>query len=81
MRCSKPNARSDLMGLDPRRFPAMPSQSAREGAAPGKKNGIVVQNRDVISVNARCIEHVDSYALVIERGDCRHSMPPGPDVP
>ncbi len=42
---------------------------------------LVTGYRDVISVNARCIEHVDTYALVVARGDCRHAMPPGPDVP
>ncbi|HUA34206.1 MAG TPA: DNA polymerase III subunit beta [Candidatus Binataceae bacterium] len=31
-------AKFKMMGLDPRSFPAMPSQSTREGAAPGKKS-------------------------------------------
>ena len=35
----------------------------------------------IISVNARCIEYVDVFALEVARGDCRHSMPPGADVP
>jgi hypothetical protein len=34
-----------------------------------------------IAVNARCIEYVDPFALKIMKGDCRHSLPPGPDVP
>jgi hypothetical protein len=34
-----------------------------------------------IMVNARCIEYVDVFELKVTRGDCRHALPPGADVP
>jgi hypothetical protein len=33
---------------------------------------------DPVSVNARCIEDIDVFALEIERFDGRNEMPPGP---
>jgi hypothetical protein len=34
--------------------------------------------RDCISVNARCIEGIDVFALAVTRYDGRNLMPPGP---
>jgi hypothetical protein len=33
---------------------------------------------DNVSVNARCIEYVDVFALDVRRYDGRNDMPPGP---
>ncbi|MCF3639917.1 GFA family protein [Rhizobium sp. TRM95111] len=33
---------------------------------------------DRVSVNARCIEHIDVFTLEIRREDGRNDMPPGP---